>query len=242
MKITLKQVLLAITFIGVLSGANNSEARVTLKGSLGPGFSTQTPFDLPGKEILKKDELSKMIYPGGRFLFESSFYLNNYLAATLDGGMFYYYIQDMNIIRGALLNHLYDKRVDVKDGESLKDFLIRNESTINLLYGFLTAPINIGAKFNLAPFGPINPYVSAGYNWSFAYAIDSFLDLYSATGPFGGFGVEMVTKDKIIYSLDVRWNFTTHKAIFKNPLISNEVESSFNAWPITITAGIGIEL
>lgn len=240
MKLSLRQILLAITFIGVISGANSSEARVTLKGSLGPGFSTQTPFDLPGKEILKKDELSRMIYPSGRFFFESSFYLNNYIAATLDGGMFYYYFQDINVVGGAL--NYYWWGIKVNNAEDARNFNTRNEGSTILTYGFLTAPINIGAKFNLAPFGPINPYVSAGYNWSFAYSIDSFLDLYSATGPFGGIGVEMVTKDKIIYSLDVRWHFTTHKAIFKNPLISHETESSFNPWPITITAGIGVEL
>ncbi len=201
-----------------------ARGRVTLKASLGTGVSTGEQFKFPNDKSVG-ESVNDILYPPGRFFVKSDFYVFPYLAVGADVGLFYYYFNNP-----AIVSRGYGR-------EGLPE-----NADLSSRLGFLTLPISISGKFNPAPFGPVNPYFVGGYNYSYAHSFDHFFGIESSHGPFVGGGVEIVTKDKIIYSLDIRANFTSHDSFFEYPVTEVHRRTTFSPREVTITFGIGTEL
>ena len=105
-------------------------------------------------------------------------------------------------------------------------------------------PVSFLAKYFIAPFGAISPYVGVGYKYNFIFTMSKEFSVSNTHSPLLQFGVDFVSRDDTVYSLDI-------KKLYQQPIVTysedviKKVEdklvtsnlTNFHPWIISLGVG-----
>ena len=109
----------------------------------------------------------------------------------------------------------------------------------NIYYIPATATI----QYHIAPFGALRPYVGAGYGGIFLHTRSKAIKVTNSHGAVLQVGIDFVSKDDTIFTLDVKQYFSKSKVTFKKDFLNNAsgVDSTAVWNPLVISAGVGFK-
>ena len=108
-------------------------------------------------------------------------------------------------------------------------------------------PFGGTVQYHIAPFGAIRPYVGAGYHASFISSRSKLFKISSGHGAILQMGVDFVSKDDMVFTIDIRQFFLKTKMKFKGDILSTAPNSNLSRSgnlklnPLIISAGIGFK-
>ena len=106
-------------------------------------------------------------------------------------------------------------------------------------------PITLGVKYFVAPFGAISPYVGVGYSYQMFFTMSEEYSVANAHTGVVQLGIDFVTKDDAVYSLDVKKAFQKPQVSYRDSFIAkidHEKEcvakmEDFSPWVISLGVG-----
>ena len=104
-------------------------------------------------------------------------------------------------------------------------------------------PLTITAQYHIAPFGGVRPYIGGGLNGTYMYTRSKEIKTDSGFGPVLQVGMDFISKDDTLFTLDIRQYFLKSKVTFKRSFLggNNDVTSKV-AWnPLIISLGFGFK-
>ena len=100
-------------------------------------------------------------------------------------------------------------------------------------------PISLLVQGYLAPFGAISPYIGVGYNYSFLFTNSKEFKINNAHGIVMQAGVDFVTRDDTVFSLDVKQYLLKPKVNYKSGFIADAPSAKIKMNPLAISLGVG---
>jgi len=102
-------------------------------------------------------------------------------------------------------------------------------------------------QYHVAPFGAIRPYVGGGIHGTYMYTRSKAIKVSTGYGPVAQIGVDFISKDDTLFTVDIRKYFLKSNVTFKksllgpnNPAIS-DIRSKVDWSPLVISAGFGFK-
>lgn len=103
-----------------------------------------------------------------------------------------------------------------------------------------TVPVSALIKFFPAPFGAVSPYVGVGYHYNFLFTKSKYFEVNNTSGLVLQAGVDLVTKDDMMYSLDVKQYFADTKLKYKAGTIVDAAQTAkVKLNPLVVSFGMG---
>ena len=100
-------------------------------------------------------------------------------------------------------------------------------------------------QYHVAPFGAIRPYVGGGIHGTYMYTRSKAIKVSTGYGPVAQIGVDFISKDDTLFTVDIRKYFLTSNVTFKkgflgpnNPAVT-DIRSKVDWTPLVISAGFG---
>jgi len=103
-------------------------------------------------------------------------------------------------------------------------------------------PVTLSAQYHAAPYGGLRPYVGLGLNGTYMHTLSKAIKAESGFGPVLQAGVDFISKDDTLFTLDIRQYLLKSKVKFKKGFLATDGISSKVNWnPLVISAGFGFK-
>lgn len=103
-------------------------------------------------------------------------------------------------------------------------------------------PVTLSAQYHAAPYGGLRPYVGLGLNGTYMHTRSKAIKAESGFGPVLQAGVDFISKDDTLFTLDIRQYLLKSKVKFKKGFLATDGISSKVNWnPLVISAGFGFK-
>lgn len=103
-------------------------------------------------------------------------------------------------------------------------------------------PVTLSAQYHAAPYGGLRPYVGLGLNGTYMHTRSKAIKAESGFGPVLQTGVDFISKDDTLFTLDIRQYLLKSKVKFKKGFLATDGISSKVNWnPLVISAGFGFK-
>ncbi|MBU6183863.1 MAG: OmpW family protein [Rickettsiales bacterium] len=103
-------------------------------------------------------------------------------------------------------------------------------------------PVTLSAQYHAAPYGGLRPYVGAGLNGTYMHTRSKAIKVDSGFGPVLQAGVDFISKDDTLFTVDIRQYLLKTKVKFKKGFLATDGISSKVNWnPLVISAGFGFK-
>ncbi len=103
-------------------------------------------------------------------------------------------------------------------------------------------PVTLSAQYHAAPYGGLRPYVGVGLNGTYMHTRSKAIKAESGFGPVLQAGVDFISKDDTLFTLDIRQYLLKSKVKLKKGFLATDGISSKVNWnPLVISAGFGFK-
>lgn len=162
-----------------------------------------------------------IINNGFGFDTSTTYFFADHLATELSIGVTYYKAKkqafsDMAVLFG---------NSNVKVGKKIDIFMVPVSGTI---------------QYHIAPFGAVRPYIGAGIHGTYAYSRAKEYSIESGVGGVIQAGVDFVSRDDTLITLDVRGYSLESKLNYKKEFTGGKEYSTKVKWnPVVVALGFG---
>jgi len=95
-------------------------------------------------------------------------------------------------------------------------------------------------QYHVAPFGAIRPYVGGGIHGTYMHTRSKAIKVSTGYGPVAQIGVDFISKDDTLFTVDIRKYFLKSNVTFKKSFLGTEdIRSKVDWSPLVVSAGFG---